>query len=56
MARMQWGDFGVESEGLLVPEFAHMAFLPVIGVVVCVKHGLVVVDTARAVCECLRQC
>ena len=55
-ARMRWGCSEVGGEGWLVPEFTHMTFLPMIGVVVWVKHGLVVVDIACAVGECLRQC
>ena len=39
--------------GWLVPELARMTFLSVMSVVICVEHGLVVVDTACTVGECL---
>ena len=29
----------------LMPELAHMTFFSVMGVVICVKDGLVIVDT-----------
>lgn len=36
----------------LMPEFAHMAFFLVMGVVICVENSLVIVDTACTIGEC----